>query len=272
MAVARDRTPASLYVGRIGLTVMTLDAAVAAVLDTTAERIGDRPGRAVHFANAYTVALAEHDDAYAAALADADLVFTDGVPLRWVGARAYPEAAADWERVYGPDVMRGAFERSQGGSPRHYLLGGSPATLAALRARLRDVYPKAEIAGAESPPYRTATGTELAARDARIRDSGADLVWVGLGTPQQDFEVRRLAGALPVTALGVGAAFDFLAGTKPQAPRWMQRNGVEWAFRLATEPRRLGRRYVWGNVVFLGAAARTLRQQRRRRGLSGAGP
>jgi N-acetylglucosaminyldiphosphoundecaprenol N-acetyl-beta-D-mannosaminyltransferase len=91
----------------------------------------------------------------------------------------------------------------------------------------------------------------LAERDRRIAESGATLVWVGLGTPKQDTEVRRLADSLPITALAVGAAFDFLAGTVSQAPEWMQRSGLEWTYRLAHEPKRLGKRYLWGNSRFV---------------------
>ena len=112
------------------------------------------------------------------------------------------------------------------------------------------------MVAAESPPFRPLTAAEVAAQDQRIRQSGAELVWVGLGTPKQDHEVARLAAELPVVALAVGAAFDFLAGTKPQAPLWMQRSGTEWAFRLASEPKRLTRRYLWGNPRFLQAALR----------------
>ena len=101
---------------------------------------------------------------------------------------------------------------------------------------------------------------DLRERDERIRASGATIVWVGLGTPKQDYEVQRLALSLPVVAVAVGAAFDFLAGTKAQAPVWVQRSGLEWAFRLASEPRRLGRRYVWGNSVFLREAVGTMRK------------
>jgi N-acetylglucosaminyldiphosphoundecaprenol N-acetyl-beta-D-mannosaminyltransferase len=112
------------------------------------------------------------------------------------------------------------------------------------------------VAGFDSPPFRPPSAPELADRDERIIASGATLVWVGLGTPKQDQEVRRLADSVPVTALAVGAAFDFLAGTKAQAPLWVQRSGLEWAFRLATEPRRLARRYLWGNPRFVVATVR----------------
>jgi N-acetylglucosaminyldiphosphoundecaprenol N-acetyl-beta-D-mannosaminyltransferase len=210
------------------------------------------------------VALARSDAGYAELIAGADVVFSDGVPITWVGRRAYPEAAARWERVYGPDVMRGVLDAA-GDGPAHYLLGRSDTTLAELRRRIALEHPGARIAGAESPPFRPPTPDELRARDDRIRESGASIVWVGLGTPKQDVEVARLAHSLPVLALAVGAAFDFLAGTKAQAPVWMQKSGTEWAFRLASEPRRLGKRYVWGNSVFALEAGRTLRGARRRR-------
>ena len=160
--------------------------------------------------------------------------------------------------------MQGVFERSNGEAPRHYLLGGSPDTLEALRVHLAATYRQARVVGAESPPFEAPSEVDLRERDERIAASGAAMVWVGLGTPKQDWEVRRLADRLPVVAIAVGAAFDFLAGTKPQAPEWMQRSGLEWAFRLASEPRRLGRRYVWGNSVFMEEAVRTMVSIRQR--------
>ena len=256
-------------VGQVHFTVMPLEEAIAIIVSGSAphgdgsDATGAHPGRAIHFCNAYNVALARSDPEYREILRSGDLVFSDGVPITWVGRRSYASLAPRWERVYGPDVMTGVLRRSTDRGPRHYLLGGSVETLDALQWHIRDTHPGALVVGAESPPFRAATEAELADRDRRIRDSGADLVWVGLGTPRQDVEVRRLASSLPVTALAVGAAFDFLAGTKPQAPSWMQRNGLEWAFRLGSEPRRLGRRYVWGNSVFALEAARTLAAARR---------
>ncbi len=260
--------PRTDRIGSIAFTVMPLAGAIDLVIDaSSAVPAGDagHPGLAIHFCNAYNVALARKDAAYARLLAGADVVFSDGVPITWVGRRAYPAAGAEWERVYGPDVMRGVLDRSAGEGPTHYLLGSTPETLATLRSRLAADHPHAVIAGAESPPFRAATPAELVERDERIRASGASIVWVGLGTPKQDTEVQRLASSLPVLAMAVGAAFDFLAGTKPQAPEWMQRSGLEWAFRLASEPGRLGKRYVWGNSVFALEAARTMRATRGQR-------
>jgi len=213
-------------------------------------------GVAVHFANAYNVALADSDPSYAALLGAGDLIFTDGVPVAWVGRLFHRDLRSQWARVYGPDVLAGVLERSTRTNARHYFLGGTPETLDALLARVQTRWPEAVIAGFESPPFRPASAQEVLDRDSRVIASGATLVWVGLGTPKQDQEVRRLVESAQVTALAVGAAFDFLAGTKAQAPVWMQRSGLEWAFRLGTEPRRLAKRYLWGNPRFVMAAVK----------------
>jgi N-acetylglucosaminyldiphosphoundecaprenol N-acetyl-beta-D-mannosaminyltransferase len=223
-------------------------------------RVSQAPvrGLAVHFANAYSVAIAADDPDYRDVLADPTAAtFSDGVPVTWVGRRAYPEHAARWQRVYGPDVMTGVFDRCQADALaiRHFLLGGSPQALTALGDAISRRWPGVDIAGSTSPPFRRLTAAESAVQRQLIADSGATMVWVGLGTPKQDFAARDLAQALPATVLAVGAAFDFIGGTKPQAPRWMQRSGTEWIYRLAREPRRLTRRYLWGNPRFVLAAA-----------------
>lgn len=249
-------------VGGVPFSVIPLKVAIERILS-----LGSgvhEAGITVHFVNAYNIALADADPAYAALLSAGDLVFSDGVPVVWVGRRIHKEMAAEWTRVYGPDVLSGVLERSGLGAPaggrlvapRHYFLGATPHTLNALVSQIKTRWPEAVVAGFDSPPFRKASPQEIVERDARIAASGATLVWVGLGTPKQDEEVRRLADSLPVVALAVGAAFDFLAGTKAQAPGWMQRSGLEWAFRLATEPRRLAKRYLWGNPRFLIAAIR----------------
>ena len=220
--------------------------------------------RAIHFAPAYTIALAQRDPGYRSLLNAGTAVFSDGMPVVWAGRRLHPDAAGRWERVYGPDAMEGVMAASEAGVQRHYLLGGSDTTIAALRTAITKRFAGARIVGSESPPFRPWTLDELRERDARIRESEATHVWVGLGTPKQDVEVRRLADRLPVTALAVGAAFDFIAGTVPQAPRWMQRSGLEWSYRLAREPKRLAGRYLWGNPVFASAVARQVREERKR--------
>lgn len=237
-------------IGPIPLAALPFDDAVTEV----ARRAEAGEPTAVHFVNAYTIALADSDPEYARLFAaPSALNLTDGMPVAWVGRRAYGRSSTQWPRVYGPDVMQAVLAQ---GDLRHFLLGGDDTTLVALRAEIARRFPEAQIVGAESPPFRPLTDSERHEQDRRIRESGAQIVWVGLGTPKQDWEVARLVEGLPVVALAVGAAFDFIAGTKPQAPVWMQRTGTEWVYRLASEPRRLTKRYVWGNPRFLRAAAR----------------
>ena len=241
----------TLQIGAIPFHVLPFEDAVTQVI----RRAGAGEPTAVHFANAYTIALADDDAEYAGLFAEANaLNLTDGMPVAWVGRRAYGQSAAQWPRVYGPDVMEAVLARDTGLG--HYLLGGSEQTLEALREVIGHRFPAARIVGSESPPFRALTPHEMHAQDERITRSGAQMVWVGLGTPKQDWEVARLAAQLPVVAMAVGAAFDFIAGAKPQAPLVMQRTGTEWLYRLASEPRRLTRRYLWGNPRFLRAALR----------------
>lgn len=235
------------HVGPITFTVGPFAECVDLV--TSAARGARRT--AFHFVNAYSVALADESEEYANLLSTG-VCFTDGVPVAWVGRRAYGVSSDQWPRVYGPDVMQAVLAEGL----RHYLLGGTEQTLTALQTEIARRWPQAQISGSYSPPFRPLTDAEQRAQDAAIRDSGAELVWVGLGTPKQDWEAARIAKSTGLPTLAVGAAFDFIAGTKPQAPRWMQRSGTEWAFRLATEPRRLAKRYFWGNPRFLLAVAR----------------
>lgn len=238
-------------IGAVPFAALPFDEAV----DEIVRRAKAGEPTAVHFANAYTIALADADPAYAVLFAESNaLNLTDGVPVAWVGRRAYGCSSDQWPRVYGPDVMEAVLARDT--DLLHYLLGGDEQTLTALQAAIARRFPRAQIAGAESPPFRELSAEERHEQDRRIRDSGAQVVWVGLGTPKQDWEVARLADELPVVAMAVGAAFDFLAGTKSQAPVWMRRTGTEWFYRMASEPRRLAKRYLWGNPRFLLAAAR----------------
>lgn len=249
-------------IGNINFSILSLQDACRRIEHEASTRenlqMNNSSGIAVHFCNAYHIALSRKDDQLAQAINDSDYVFTDGTPVTWVGHVVAPELRSQWQRVYGPDFMQAMWESSNAKSPSHYLLGGTPDTLEKLRTHLERNYPNARMAGSESPPFRELTPQELAERDQRILDSGATYVWVGLGTPKQDWEAHRLAANLPVIAIAVGAAFDFLAGTKPQAPVWMQKSGLEWAFRLASEPKRLGKRYLWGNSVFLMESGKTL--------------
>lgn len=241
-------------VGSLDFSVAPLNTAIDEV-----KRLGGlerNQGISIHFANAFNIALADDDAEYRALMLQGDLVFTDGTPVVWAGRKLHPDVAESWTRVYGPDVMAGALQRSTLSGPKHFLLGGTQETLNLLEAAITLRWPEAQVVGMESPPFRIATEQELRERDQRIMDSGADLVWVGLGTPKQDFEVQRLSKSIPVVALAVGAAFDFIAGTTKQAPKWMQKSGTEWVFRFVQEPKRLAKRYLWGNPKFIKAVVK----------------
>jgi N-acetylglucosaminyldiphosphoundecaprenol N-acetyl-beta-D-mannosaminyltransferase len=177
----------------------------------------------------------------------ADLVTADGMPLVWALRALQVRDAA---RVYGPDLMGfvlAAAER-EGVSVGFY--GGSSEVLARLRREVLRRYPRIEIAFAEAPPFRAVTPEEAERTVENAIASGVHILFVGLGTPKQDRWMHAHRDRIPAVMLGVGAAFDFWAGAKPQAPRWMQQSGLEWFFRLATEPRRLWRRYLKHNPKF----------------------
>lgn len=171
----------------------------------------------------------------------AALVTTDGVPLmRAVRRAGYPIA----ERVYGPDLMLEVLGRRVG-ALRHFLYGSTPEVLASLRRRLAERIPGVAVVGAHSPPFRPLSSQEVTEERELIRSAHPDVVWVGLSTPKQERWMSANVGRVGDGVLiGVGAAFDFLAGHKAQAPGWMRSAGLEWAFRLMTEPRRLVPRYL----------------------------
>jgi N-acetylglucosaminyldiphosphoundecaprenol N-acetyl-beta-D-mannosaminyltransferase len=179
---------------------------------------------------------------------DAGLVTPDGMPLVWLcWLKGYRTA----ERVYGPDLMLAFCDRSESKGYRHYFYGASPAVLEALTNRLLERYPRLVVAGSYAPPFRQLDAIEDTLIIERIRRAAPDIVWVGLSTPKQERWMADHVERLGVPVLiGVGAAFDFHSGFKRQAPRWMQRNGLEWLFRLATEPRRLYRRYLINIPLF----------------------
>ena len=197
--------------------------------------------------NVHSVMESRRQEALRRALDEADLATPDGMPLVWALRRMFNPVQ---KRVYGPEIMRRAL--STGLGLRHYLYGGSEEALRLLEKELAESYKSAAVVGSKSPPFRNLTEEELADHVADIRASGANVVWVGLGMPKQELWMHRMTRKLPgMTLVGVGAAFDFLSGTVPQAPIWMQRAGVEWLFRLIQEPRRLWRRYLMNNPAFL---------------------
>jgi N-acetylglucosaminyldiphosphoundecaprenol N-acetyl-beta-D-mannosaminyltransferase len=229
----------------VGVDPLNLPEAVARIETWIAER---RPGY-VTVSGVHGVMESVRDDAVRAAHARAALVVPDGMPLVWLLRLAGHRQA---DRVYGPDLMLALLARSQAGGYRHYLYGSTTATLQRLEAVLAQRCPGAVIVGRHAPPFRPAGAAEEDAVIAAINGSGADILWVGLSTPKQELWMANHRARLTVpVVIGVGAAFDFHSGGLRQAPRLLQRAGLEWAFRLAMEPRRLAGRYLRNNPAFL---------------------
>jgi N-acetylglucosaminyldiphosphoundecaprenol N-acetyl-beta-D-mannosaminyltransferase len=182
------------------------------------------------------------------------LTTPDGMPMVWAGRKA---GAAWMSRVYGPDLMLAVLERAAERGWKSFLYGGNDGVAEVLAGKLTARIPGLSIVGTHCPPFRPLSPEEDAAIVEQINASGAHLVWIGLSTPKQERWMAAHVGRLNAAALfGVGAAFDFHAGLVPQAPAWMQRNGLEWFYRLTKEPRRLWRRYFRNNPAFVAKITR----------------
>lgn len=240
------------YVLDSPIAMTTYAEAVQYVLDQV--RTGTRV-LAVEAANVHVVTLARTDSEFAESMRKFDLLLPDGMPLVWTLNRA---GARLTDRVYGPTFMLKCLEATEHlPDIRHYLLGGTPEMLQSLELRLKTLYPSLNIAGSYSPPFGDWPSSEDAAIRERIRASGANYIWVGLGCPKQEHWIaRNKADLIPGAYFAIGAAFAFHAGKVRQAPSWMQKLGLEWLFRLLAEPRRLFRRYVVFNSLFLYHSAR----------------
>ncbi len=181
------------------------------------------------------------------------LVTPDGMPLVWALKHA---GHVESDRVYGPDLMLSVFDAGSAKGLRHFLYGATAETLEQLQARLLAKFPQARIVGSYAPPFRQLSMQEEADIADRLNRSDADIIWVGLSSPKQELWMARMRDRLEAPMLiGVGAAFDFHAGLKRQAPRVIQRSGFEWAFRLLCEPRRLWRRYALVVPTFISLTA-----------------
>ena len=179
----------------------------------------------------------------------AGMVTPDGMPLVW-WSRAQGHGHAS--RVYGPDLMLACCERSLATGYRHFFYGGNDGVADLLAQRLSRRFRGLQVAGTYTPPFRPLTPEEDEEVVRTINESGADIVWVGLSTPKQEQWMAAHVGRIHAPVMvGVGAAFDFHAGLKRQAPKWMQQSGLEWLFRLGSEPRRLWKRYLVNNPAFV---------------------
>lgn len=191
----------------------------------------------------------QKDPKYRRVVNAADMVTPDGMPVVWLGR---VKGSQTIDRTYGPDLFSAVCHEGQERGYRHFFYGGTPETLNLLEKKLKDRYPGLNIAGKISPDFKPAAVVEDQRIIDEINQSYPDILWVGLGSPKQDFwmDLHRPLLNVPVI-VGVGAAFDFLSGTKPQAPLWMRRSGLEWLFRLCSEPQRLWKRYLIGNSAFI---------------------
>jgi N-acetylglucosaminyldiphosphoundecaprenol N-acetyl-beta-D-mannosaminyltransferase len=213
----------------------------------------------------HTVMACQEDPELLSAVLGSEITVPDGQPLVWAMNALGHELT---NRVYGPDLMAHWCERAAVTGTRMFLYGGRDEdALIALADKLRERYPGLVIAGGYAPPFRPLTAEEEDALVAEIDRSRADVVWVGIGVPKQEKWMAAMRGRLEAPVLiGVGAAFDFHAGLVPQAPRWMQSVGMEWAYRLSQEPGRLWRRYLRYNPRFVTGFLRQWLRHRRHHG------
>jgi len=199
---------------------------------------------------AHSIMDAYHDGGFRRILNSSGLTTPDGMSLVWI-LRLLGHKEVD--RVYGSDLMLSLCQYGVEKEYRHYLYGGEPGVAEALASRLTDRFEDIQIAGIHSPPFRKLTNEEDQEVVEKINSTNPDIVWVGFSSPKQERWMAEHLGKIEAPVMiGVGAAFDFLSGRKPQAPRWIQRSGLEWLFRLVTEPKRLWPRYrQYPNFVWL---------------------
>lgn len=226
---------------------------------TTLERIScwvrRRESRYVCVCNVHSVVTARRDVSFGHVVNDADMATPDGAPVAWMLRKL---GYIGQERINGPDLMWRYCEKAVHSGESLFLYGGSPETLELLQRRLFENFPALRIAGSYSPPFRPLTEDEDAAVVEIINHSGAGVVWVSLGCPKQEVWMAAHRGRINAVMIGVGAAFDYHAGAIQRAPLWMQRCGMEWFYRLYSEPRRLWRRYLVTNSLFVIGAVRQL--------------
>jgi len=237
------------------IDAISWDAALSRLADWSALH----SSRYVCICNAHSVVTAGQDPAFAQVVTGADMATPDGAPVAWMirklGFKSQP-------RINGPDLMWKYCALASLRGESIYLYGGMPQTLDLLQQRLAREFSGLKVAGAYSPPFRELSEEEDAAVVARINDSGAGTVWVSLGCPKQEIWMAAHRGKINAVMLGVGAAFNYHAGTLQRAPIWMQNAGLEWLHRLISEPRRLWKRYLVTNTQFVLGATRQLMTKR----------
>jgi N-acetylglucosaminyldiphosphoundecaprenol N-acetyl-beta-D-mannosaminyltransferase len=232
-----------------------------AAAENVLERVRTGGGGYVCQANVHVLVTAFHDERLRQALDDAWTVNPDGWPVAWLARRLDAPAA---QRIAGADLMTCLFGLGEPIGLKHYLFGSTPDTIRRLERSLTTSHPKARIVGALSPAFGPSLERQALHDVETIRRAEPDIVWCGLGAPKQELWMNRYAKLLaPTISIGVGAAFDFHAGTKARAPDWAQQLGLEWAHRLRSEPRRLAGRYARTNSEFVMRAGLALVRPRR---------
>lgn len=243
-------TPASMIPERVnvlgvGVSVLNLNLATQRILDAVAAR---RKGY-VCITGVHGVMESQSDPALRSIHNNAFLVTPDGMPMVWAGRLAGHQ---EMGRVYGPDLMLEVCRRSPELGLRHFFYGGNNDVARTLKERLQSRFPGLDVVGTFEPPFRPLNDAELSQLKEQVAAAKPDIFWVGLSTPKQErFMAEHLSKLETMLMIGVGAAFDFHSGRSSQAPRWMQRSGLEWFFRLCSEPRRLWKRYLRNNPLFL---------------------
>jgi N-acetylglucosaminyldiphosphoundecaprenol N-acetyl-beta-D-mannosaminyltransferase len=239
------RSPDVINVLGVGVSAINMDLALEAIVDA----LDRREKGYICVTGVHGVSEAQTDEGFRQILNRAFLCTPDGMPLVWVGRWL---GRKEMSRVYGPDLMLAVLELSERKGYRHFFYGGANGVAQALRERLEKRFPKLQIAGTYEPPFRLLNAGEEEELKKLIRDARPDVIWVGLSTPKQEKFMAEHLDRLEVTLMaGVGAAFDFHAGRLRQAPVWMRRSGLEWLFRLGCEPRRLWKRYLKNNPLFV---------------------
>jgi len=232
----------------VGVSALNLDRAVAEV----ARALENKTRGYVCVTGVHGVSEAQKDPSFRAILNHSFLTTPDGMPTVWMGRW---QGFHDMGRVYGPDLMLRVCELTQSRPFTHFLYGGAPGVTDELKERLEKRFPGIKIVGTYTPPFRPLTAGEEKDLKQQVAASKPDIFWVGLSTPKQEKFMSEHWNKLDATLFfGVGAAFDFHAGRIPQAPRWMQRSGLEWLFRLGSDPGRLWKRYLKNNPLFIARA------------------
>jgi N-acetylglucosaminyldiphosphoundecaprenol N-acetyl-beta-D-mannosaminyltransferase len=229
----------------VGISVLNLRTAREAIADAVRAR---RKGY-ICVTGVHGVMEAQDDDAFKKILNGALLCTPDGMPMVWAGKL---NGQRDMSRVYGPDLMLDVCAWSETSGAKHFFYGGADGVAELLAQKLQAKFPKLRVVGTFMPPFRALNADEVKQLQAQVAAVSPDVLWVGLSTPKQEKFMAEFLPKLDATLMiGVGAAFDFHSGRVRQAPRWMQRSGLEWCYRLCSEPRRLAKRYCRNNPLFV---------------------